>query len=383
MDTQKLYYENPYLAEFEATVLSCSPLGERFEVSLSQTAFYPEGGGQPGDTGTLGTARVLDTYERDGEILQLCDAALSVGRAVFGKIDFARRLDLMQNHSGEHILSGIVFSRFGFKNVGFHMGAEVITIDFDGEIPESALSGLEREANEAVWKNIPFKTSAPGAAELKDLFYRSKKELSGEVRIVTCEGYDACACCGTHVLRSGEIGLIKILSCKRLRGGARLEIVCGARAYEYVNLILAQNGSTSVLLSAAPEATFAAVRRQFDELCDARYRLYGFEDARRSALADSFSGVGEVLLFEPSMPADDLRRLCERIFSVCGGDCRVFSGADGEGYKYAIKTTSGEGREEISHMNDKLSGRGGGRDGFFQGALQCERTELEAFFARR
>lgn len=379
MDRSRLFYKDPYLSRFEAEVRSCEKGEKYFEVTLNETAFYPEGGGQPGDTGTLGDARVLDTRERDGSIVHFCDRPLEPGARVRGEIDFDRRFDLMQNHSGEHILSGIIYSRFGLHNVGFHMGAGVITIDFDGVIPDSALGEIERAANGAVWKNLPFEVSYPDEKTLETLHYRSKKELQGPVRIVTCRGYDACACCGTHVLRSGEIGLIKLLSCKSLRGGVRLEMTAGKRAYEYVNTVLEQNRETSVLLSAKPEETFHAVKRQFDELKGAKHRLYGLEEEQFGSIARQYEGTGDVLLFESEMPPDSVRRLCGKIASLCGGECRVFAGSDEAGYVYAAASPGADLSSWAKRFNSALNGRGGGKYGFVQGQLCATRREIENF----
>jgi len=379
MDEARLYYTNPYLDKFDAVVVSCQENGDRFEVVLSQTAFYAEGGGQPGDTGYIGTARVLDTQEKDGRILHYCTDRVCVGEEIHCEIDFARRFDFMQNHSGEHILSGIIYKHYGFNNVGFHMGAETITIDFDGVLSAEQLKEIESEANNAVWKNIPFEISYPSDAELEKLFYRSKKELSGEVRIVTCERYDACACCGTHVKHSGEIGLIKILSCIPLRGGVRLEMVAGKRAYDCVNAVWNENRQISALLSAKACETFGAVKRQFDALSDAKYRLYGLEERLFDALASAHAGKRNVTVFESELSADGTRRLCDRMASVVCGRCAVFSGSDETGYKYAISLAEGETMDFIKTLNVTLNGKGGGKASLAQGSCSAIRSEIENF----
>ena len=272
MATEKLFYEDVYCKNFRAKVLSCAPGKHGFDVVLDRTAFYPEGGGQPGDTGSLSGVRVTDTHEAGGEIIHYCQTPLEVGSEVEGCIDWARRLSLMQLHSGEHILSGIVHRRFGYDNVGFHMGADMVTIDFSGMLTEDDLKQIEREANEVVWENREIRISFPPEEELEQIPYRSKKALTGSVRIVTIENADICACCGTHVTRTGEIGLIKIFSCVKFHEGVRLEILCGMRAYEYVNLLIEQNRKNSALLSAKPVETNAAAVRAMDELAAVKYR---------------------------------------------------------------------------------------------------------------
>ena len=230
MATEKIYYQDAHQAAFQARVLSCQPGKHGYDVVLDRTCFYPEGGGQPGDTGFLSGVRVTDTHERSGEIVHFCEQPLAEGQTVDGQIDYERRFAFMQLHSGEHILSGVVHRRFGYENVGFHMGADFVTIDFSGMLMPEELSAVEAEANEWVWKNVSIEIAYPDAEALKTIPYRSKKELTGQVRIVTIPGADICACCGTHVSNTGEIGLIKIFSCVKFHDGVRLELLCGRRA---------------------------------------------------------------------------------------------------------------------------------------------------------
>ena len=262
MATRRLYYEDAYIRRFEAEVISCEPKGKRYEVVLDQTAFFPEGGGQAPDLGVLGGARVLDVQERGDTVVHTCDRPLTPGEAVAGELDWARRFALMQQHSGEHLVSGLVHERYGWSNVGFHMGADCMTIDFSGPIPPEDIPGIERAANEAVWADLPSEVLLPSAAELEQLHYRSKKALTGQVRLVRFPGTDLCACCGTHVARTGEIGLIKILSCIKFREGVRIEMMCGSQALSYLSAIHEQNHEISTLLSAKPLQTAKAVRRE-------------------------------------------------------------------------------------------------------------------------
>lgn len=212
MDARALFYQDSHLCRFTALVTGCHPMPDGWAVSLDRTAFYPEGGGQPWDLGTLGEAQVLAVTEQDNSIVHLCDRELPVGSRVEGHIDWPRRFDFMQQHSGEHLLSGLIHSRYGFHNVGFHMGAGVTTIDFDGVIPQEDLPSLEAAVNEAIWRDLPVRTWFASGQELEKLPYRSKRPLEGTVRLVEFPGMDLCACCGTHVARTGEIGLLKLLS---------------------------------------------------------------------------------------------------------------------------------------------------------------------------
>lgn len=250
METRKLYYEDSHLSRFTSAVLSCAKAADGWEVTLAATAFYPEGGGQAGDTGTLNGVRVRGTREREGAVIHLCEAPLEAGAAVTGVIDYDLRFARMQQHSGEHIVSGILNRRYGCHNTGFHMGADVITIDFDGVIPPQVLPEIETEANGAVWQNLPVGCWYPSPEELPAIPYRSKKALAWPVRIVEIPGYDCCACCGTHVAATGEIGLIKLLSAVSFRGGTRIEMACGSQALALLNAVFDQNRQVSQAFSA-------------------------------------------------------------------------------------------------------------------------------------
>lgn len=377
---EKLYEQDPYLSQFSAQVESCTPCKKGFEVLLTQTAFYPEGGGQPYDIGTLGSAQVLEVHERAGRVVHICSAPLTPGETVTGQIDWERRFDLMQNHSGEHIVSGIAHTKWGCDNVGFHMGSEVITIDLNTLLDEEQLQELEAEANRYLWQDRPTVITYPTAEELHTLEYRSKKEIAGQVRIVTFPGADTCACCGTHVSSAGQIGLIKLLSVQKFRDGVRIELVCGGRAMGYLNQIAQQNHQISTLLSAKPFETGAAVSRLQEEASALKSRIFTMEAQHFDQLAQSLAGQNSPLLFEPGLSPDALRRLCDALLQVCSGQCACFSGTDETGYKYAIGWRGGDLRTFTKHFNQVLAGRGGGKPDFVQGSVPATRAEIETFF---
>ena len=379
MATERVYYTDPYLTEADAAVRSCTRTERGWELLLDRTVFYPTGGGQPCDLGTIEDARVLEVCERDGEVVHLCDAPVQAGRTVRCVIDWARRFDLMQQHSGEHLVSGIIHARFGYENVGFHMGGEVITIDFSGELDPEELAQVERAANEAVWKNLPATVWYPAQDELKRLPYRSKKELTGAVRLVRFGDIDMCACCGTHVRATGDIGLIKLLSAVRFHSGSRIEMLCGGRALKYLNGILQQNREISGLLSAKPLETAQAVRRLCAEAEQRKFRLSQTENAMFALRAERFRGKGNVLLLEEPMQPDALRRLADAVAQSCGGCCAVFAG-EGTAYKYAAGCKNGDLRDFVRRLNAALSGRGGGKPDFVQGSVSACSEEIEAFF---
>ncbi len=379
--TEKLYEQDAFLRDFEGAVLSCAQGKKGYDIVLDRTAFYPEGGGQPWDTGTLGGVEVLEVHSRDGEIVHTCGGPLEAGQTVSGSIHWERRFDLMQQHSGEHILSGLAHARWGCDNVGFHMGAELTTVDFNVELTQEDLVWLEGEANRYIWENHPIQITYPTREELSHITYRSKKEIDGQVRLVAFPGADWCACCGTHVNASGQVGLIKLLSVQKFRDGARIELVCGGRAARYVNHILAQNTQVSRLLSAKAFETGAAVERLLAESEALKSQVMSLEDRRFAALAEERAGAGDVLLFEDGLSPDGLRRLCDAILHTCGGRCACFSGTDGQGYKYAVGLLEGDLREFNRSMTQALNGRGGGKPNFVQGSVQASRAEIEEFFS--
>lgn len=383
MATQKLYYLDAHQKTFTAAVLSCVPGKHGYDVVLDRTCFYPEGGGQPGDTGSLSGVRVTDTHERGDEIVHFCDAPLAVGETVEGAIDYDRRFSFMQLHSGEHILSGIVHRRFGYENVGFHMGTDFVTIDFSGMLGPDELAAVEAEANEWIWKNIPIRITWPSPDELAAIPYRSKKELTGQVRIVTIPDVDICACCGTHVSNTGEIGFVKIFSCVKFHDGVRLEILCGRRALQYMSALVEQNRRVSGLLSAKPLQTADAAARLLEAEAALKLRAAQLEEQVFAQKAQALAGAGNVLLFEPPMTPDSVRRLTDLVMTACGGRAAVFAGSDAEGYKYAVGEADGDLRQFVKELNAELHGRGGGKPFFAQGSVAASRAGIEGFFAAR
>ena len=380
MNTIKLYYDDPYMRTFDAVVTDCVPEGKHYLITLNRTAFYPEGGGQPCDLGRLGSEPVLDVQERSGVIYHTCAHSLPVGAPVEGEVDWARRFDHMQQHSGEHIVSGMLCSAFHCDNVGFHMGADTVTIDYNADISWEQALDIERRANRYIWEDHPVHIWYPSPAELAALPYRSKKALEGAVRITEFPGADMCACCGTHVDSSGQVGLVKLLSCQKFRDGVRLELVCGRRALDYLAACWEQARQIGQALSVKPETSAAAVERMQGELLTAKERAARLEEQVFAHTAAQYAGAGDVLLITEALEGDGVRRLCDAVAQSAGGRCAVFAGADGA-YKYAVIHAGQDIRPLVKDMNDALHGRGGGRDGFAQGSAACTAEEIRAFFA--
>lgn len=377
--TEKLYYDNPFQKEFTAVVLSCEETKHGWNVILDRTAFYPEGGGQPADQGTLNGAAVTDTREKDGSIIHTCDKALAVGEQVTGRIDWHRRFDHMQQHSGEHIVSGLICARYHCDNVGFHMGRDLVTVDFNADIPPEALPEIESAVNAYIWGDTAIDIRFLSGEELEQVQFRSKKFIPGVVRLVAFPGADCCACCGTHVVSSGQVGLVKLLSCQKFREGVRIEMVCGSRAVRYFSAVLEQNTKISRALSAKPLETSFAVERLQKELHEACGRVAALEESDFQRKAEACAGRGDVLLVEGEMTSESVRRLCSAVLDVCGGRCAVFAGRGGA-YKYAIGRHGGDLRPLIKELNAALHGRGGGKPDFAQGSVSADEAAIRAFF---
>ena len=380
--TRRLYYETVYIKEFDAQVLECRPAKDGFHVLLDESAFYPEGGGQPSDVGSLGKIQVKEVQEKNGELLHYTDEPLTPGERVHGQIDWEHRFDLMQQHSGEHMVSGLVHEAFGYDNVGFHMGNDVITIDFNGPLTEKEMEAIEADVNEKIWKNIPVEITYPSPEELERLPYRSKKELTGRVRLVNFPETDLCACCGTHVTHTGEIGLVKLLSVVKFREGVRMEMLCGKRAMAYLNAMDGQNHRVSVKLSAKPGETAQAVERLYEENYRLKGRIMELEEAMFASEAKGCAGKGDVLLFYEGLEADSLRKLTDAVMQECGGRCAVFSRNEDGSYKYAMGEKDGDLRLFAKEMNNALDGRGGGKPFFVQGSVKANETEIRQFFEK-
>ena len=409
---EKIFYTDSHIRCFHAVVTACWQEGDCYAITLDRTAFYPEGGGQPADTGTIGGIRVLDVQERDGDIIHFIDTLLAANTAVLGEICWERRFSLMQQHSGEHIVSGMILRHYGFDNVGFHIGSDFVTIDFNGSLSDSDLARVERLANEAVFANLPLQASFPEPDELACMTYRSKLSLESGVRIVSIPGYDACACCGTHVSQTGEIGIVKLLSGRRHKGGTRVEMLCGWRAMEDYTAKHSHVTDISALLSAKPANVTEAVRRLMDGNDALKKEIASMKEARMTERVEevcfSVSGdnAGEgfmegLILFEEGLAPEVLRHFClllvrrfKEPVSSSGtfpGWIAVFSASEDSGYLYVAGCTShvemnGPGpqperdmRMLAKRLNMACSGRGGGTAELVQGSLQATRPEIEAF----
>lgn len=385
MDKSRLYYQIPYVKSFMCTVEELLPgRNGTWLALLDRTGFYPEGGGQPSDTGTLGGVKVLSVHEQGGRILHQLEAELELGAAVEGIIDWTARYDHMQHHTGEHILSGLVHSRYGYDNVGFHMGAEEVTMDFNGLLSAEQLEELEDEANRLVCANLPVEERFPGGEELAALDYRSKKELSGLVRIITVPGADICACCGTHVKNTGEVGIIKITGLIHYKGGVRISILCGRKALLDYRRKMGTVGRISNLLSVKPELAGAAVEKLKADSQQKEYQI-GKLGLQLSALKTAAYEDSEkpLVLFEEEMGPVRLRQLCTMLYEQNkGGVVLVCSGSEEQReYQYALGSARADMRILSKGLNSRLNGRGGGSSLMAQGTYHETSEAIAKAFA--
>ena len=381
----KLYYDSAYIKEFEAQVLSCQEGKKGWEITLSATAFYPEGGGQPADTGLLGNVRVTDVHEKDGQVVHYTDGPLPVGEMVRGVIDWDRRFQHMQEHSGEHLVSGLIHQRFGYDNVGFHMGTDEVTIDFNGVLEWGDLMAIEEKANGMIWENLEISAVYPEKDELDAMEYRSKKELTGAVRIVSIPGGDVCACCGTHVERTGEIGLVKFLSMIHYKGGVRISLLCGKRAVEDYERKRDQVQKISVLLSARPGEIARAVEKLKEDEAKLQEKLVAaYDKLIASEVRDIKEGDGDIFILEPDFEAIQLRHLVNRLLEEKKGRTVLALGGAAEGsFLYVLGSRDGDMRQLSRELNGLLNGRGGGSAQMAQGTFFATKDQLQAILKEK
>ena len=382
---EKLFELDPYLTHFTACVQSCVQSRKGWDVVLDQTAFYPEGGGQPYDLGTLGGASILEVHEREGRVVHTCDRPLEPGSQVEGDIDWSRRFDLMQHHSGEHIVSGLIHSTYGYDNVGFHLGSDLVTIDFNGVLEWGDLMAIEEKANGMIWENLEISAVYPEKDELDAMEYRSKKELTGAVRIVSIPGGDVCACCGTHVERTGEIGLVKFLSMIHYKGGVRISLLCGKRAVEDYERKRDQVQKISVLLSARPGEISRAVEKLKDEEAKLQEKLVAaYDKLIASEVRDIKEGDGDIFILEPDFEAIQLRHLVNRLLEEKKGKTVLALGGAAEGsFLYVLGSRDGDMRRLSRELNGLLNGRGGGSAQMAQGTFFATKDQLQAILKEK
>ena len=382
-NTLRLYDADAYATEFDAVVLSCEKLTDKkhttYAVILDQTLFFPEEGGQSPDKGTLNESNVLDVQIKNNIITHYLDAPLTVGDAVHGIINWQHRFFNMQQHSGEHIFSGIVHERFGFDNVGFHLSDQIVTMDFNGVLSQEDIDSVEWSVNEVISKNIEILISFPSKEELESMSYRSKIEIEGQVRIITIPGYDVCACCAPHVKRTGEIGMLKVMNMQNYKGGVRISILCGFRAlaaFREKNHIVAD---LMVVLTTGQDKLVDTVSKMKTSNQDLNYQLgVTKQKLLEQKLKDIPDDQTNVLLFESDIDAPIMRNVINQLIETHPGICGVFSGNEEEGYSFIIGSKEIDCRTIATTLREKLGARGGGSEQMIQGSIKAKAEEISS-----
>ena len=379
--TEKLFYTDSHLQEFTAEVVSCRPCDNRYEAVLSRTAFFPEGGGQAADTGLIDGIRVYDVQEKGEQIFHYLEGELEEGKTVTGQIDWDKRFSRMQQHSGEHIVSGIVHARFGYDNVGFHLNDELCTLDLSGPLTKEELREVENAANEAVFANVPVQISYPSKEKLKTLDYRSKIEIDGQVRIVTIPGYDVCACCAPHVYFTGEIGLIKLVQSQNYKGGIRITMLCGRRALkdyqqkeESVKAIMGSLSAKEELIAEAVERVKEECTQLKSELAETRYQIL---EAQAEKIPE---GQKKVCIFDSKLSGNEPRELMNLVLKKGTEVCAVFAGNEESGYRYVIGSETEDVRPYSKILKEQFGGRGGGKPVMVQGSVNGSEEAIRKVF---
>lgn len=378
--TEKLFYENSYIQSFEAEVLACEKQEDYYEIVLDKTAFFPEGGGQSADRGFLNGIPVSDAREKNGIVYHITSQPIHPGTPVSGEIHFKERFSKMQQHTGEHIISGIVHRRFGWHNVGFHLGSEIVTMDFDGALNADELADIEYQANEIAFSNRKVEISYPAKEDLEKLEYRSKIEIEGQVRIVTIPGVDVCACCAPHVNNTGEIGMIKIVDAQKYKGGTRVSMLCGFRALQDYRTKERNINQISVVLSAKPDLSAEAVFRQKEELQHDKDRMIYFQgkyiEEKAGRIPDGGDGHIGMLLFEEDLDSGMMRKYVNLSVGKTDGISGCFVGDDQNGYRYVLGSETLDVRSISGEMNRDLDGKGGGKPGMVQGSVNGTKEQI-------
>ena len=370
--TERLFDKYPYETCFSSKVLNCEK-GERgFWVELDRTLFFPEEGGQSPDKGVLDGKQVLDVEIEKECIRHLLEEEVEVGKEVDGTIDWTHRFSNMQQHSGEHIFSGTVHKWFGYRNVGFHLSDQIVTMDFDGILTEEDVDRIEDYVNSVIVANLPVEASYPTKEELETLSYRSKIEIEGQVRIVTIPGVDVCACCAPHVQRTGEIGQLKVMNLMNYKGGVRISFLCGFRALEEERLQGKILASLTKELTTNQESLVSSVVKLKNQTISLNSKLMG---VKQKLLEIELEKVPleqkDVLLFESGLEDSVMRNGVNYLLERHEGICGIFSGDENTGYKFILGSSKRDCRLIAAALREKLQGKGGGTSVMIQGHVNA------------
>lgn len=364
MVKEVLYYKNNYLTEFEATVKDCIEENGKIKIILSNTAFYPEGGGQPADTGFIDNVKVLDVQENNGIIYHTVDKKIEIGSNVKCKINFEERLNNMQSHTAEHIVSGLICRKFNSTNVGFHIGKDFVTMDFNVTITEEDLRKIEKEANHAIYKNIPVIINTYSKEDAKNLNYRSKKELNEDIRIVEIAEYDICACCGIHVNTTGKIGLIKLLKVEKYKSGVRIYMLVGDKALKDYTDKYSQIDKISTLLSLKLDEVYDGVVHQLEEIEKLKKEKSELKNIMIENEISNFEKQKNIILEKPNMEMSDMKNYCMKLKPKVMNISGIISNG-----KFIFMSDTINLKELLQKLKENVDIKGGGNNQLIQGQL--------------
>jgi alanyl-tRNA synthetase len=375
--TDRLYYTDPYLREFDATVVSVDERDGRTLVVLDRTAFYPTSGGQPFDVGTIGARRVLDVIdEDDGSILHVtAGSGVSVGEAVHAEIDWPRRFDHMQQHSGQHVLSAAFDRLFGVRTVSFHLGAATSTIDLAREASAREIAAAEDEANRIVWEDRPVSIRFATAEEAAAMPLRKETARGGTLRLIDVDGFDLSACGGTHVARTGAIGIIAVAAWERFKDGQRVEFLCGARALGRFRSLRDTADAAGRLLSVGADELPATIERMQAEAKDHRRVASGLQTElaryRAEGLAAAAVATGRTRLVARAVDADanGLKALAAAIVAGRPGLVVVLVSTTRPALAVVARSADLDlqANQILGALTTRFGGRGGGKSEMAQG----------------
>ena len=380
MKTERLYYSDSYIKEFNALVISCEKIEKGYKVVLNKTAFFPEGGGQQADTGFIGYAKVTDVQEAEDVIYHYVDKELTTATEYSCKIDWEQRFLRMQSHSGEHIVSGVVHSLYGYDNVGFHMEEDYVTVDFSGELTREQLDEVEEKTNRYIYDNIEIECFFPDENEIENIDYRSKLDLKEGVRLVRIGEADLCACCAPHVKRTGEIGVVKILDFMRHRGGVRIVMKSGLKAlYDYREKYTSVY-DVSVMLSSKQYEIAAFVDKKIKENENLQRSFTSFKMQIAENDKENLSYIGDTALFITSFYDSDMMRELANFGMTEKELCVILSGNEETGFSYVAGSLNFDLMKFAKRFNSALNGRGGGRGTMIQGKVTAKKEDILKYF---
>lgn len=380
MKTERLYYSDSYIKEFNALVISCEEIEKGFKVVLEKTAFFPEGGGQKADTGFIGDAKVIDVQEAEDVIYHYVDKELNVTAEYCCKLDWEQRFLRMQSHSGEHIVSGVVHSLYGYDNVGFHMEEDYVTVDFSGELTREQLDEVEEKTNRYIYDNTEIECFFPNEYEIENLDYRSKLDLKEGVRLVRIGEADLCACCAPHVKRTGEIGVVKILDFMRHRGGVRIVMKSGLKALLDYREKYTSVYDVSVMLSSKQHEIASYVDKKLKENESLQRSFNNFKMQIAENDKENLSYIGDTALFITSFYDSDMMRELANYGMTQKELCVILSGNEESGFSYVAGSLNFDLMKFAKNFNSALNGRGGGRGTMIQGKVTATKQDVFNYF---